>query len=763
MTGSINIRLQSADTVMWATTDTTGHAYFHDIPYDTYQVWIGIFSCELYDELITITSDTAFDAILGGGTAYPPRGLAVDCHTLLASWNAPMAQEILFSETWASGNFTANNWTSSGGVNWMISTNFGNPAPSAAFNWTPQVTNYDQYLTSKTITGVNAPQTKLSYDIFLSSFATTYLNAMAVELWDGTSWDILKVYDNMNGNIPWTSETLLLPVTGNDNFKIRFHAYGTDSYDLNNWNIDNIRIVASENIYPWGYDPYCMIGYNFYLNSVLAAFTTDTVYNIPPDQVQYGQTYTACVTAVYDYNVPSFSAPVCKTFTSCFLYAPTNFEVQPLECSAWLTWEKPQELGGGDPPGLIGYYIYREYVLHDSVMSPDVLEYYDLGLDPGKYHYAVAAVYDISTYGFPGQRDESLPLEHPAVNIVCGDNLPFLENWNNGTFTYSDWTFEPSQGNWDITTSNGNPAPTADFAWLGEKSGGPYEYSLISPPMDASQWTCSNVWLDFDIKLINQNASSTEFMTVEVWYNNEWHEVAEYVNSSSFGYITAHININAVRGKGLKVRFRAHGEDPYNILHWYIDNINVYGVCLPATGLAWSATTDQVDLSWEAPCPEVNGYNVYRTDSSGNIPYYKLNTDLVTGTAFTDLPSYWTPEAVYRYYVTAVTMDEYTTGVLCESGASDTVLAAYPLAVPGLDPSAVEVFPNPARQMITVKSEIPILEIGMISYLGRPLFSLECGQSLVERIRISGFANGVYFLKIRTEKGMIVKKVIVEK
>jgi hypothetical protein len=756
MTGPISVRLQSADTTFIAETDTAGFAHFLNIPYDNYTINISIFGCSSLSQPVTVNSDTSFSAPLGGGPAYPPTGMEVDDQSLFAAWNAPRPAMTLFSEHWASGNFSANSWTVSGGTNWGISGTFGNPAPSAAFNWSPQVTNYDQYLTSHTMTGVNAMQTVLRYDIYLSLLATTYVNNMAVEIWDGSGWNVLKTYNSVNGPIPWTSETLLLPVTPNSDYKIRFHASGVDSYDINNWNIDNIEIIARDTIH-------CLIGYGFYLNNSMSAFVYDTNYTISPNQVIYGQTYTACAVADYNYNIPGSSTPTCATFVSHFLYSPVSFTAVPLECSAFLSWEEPEVLGGGSPPGLIGYRIYRDGLQYDTVMSPDTLQYYDLALDPGNYAYAITALYDLAIYGFPGQFDESLLSDYQYVDIICGDNLPFTENWNSGSFNYSEWTFEPSQGNWNVTSGTGNPPPTADFSGLGLKANGPYDYAMISRTLNASQWTCSEVWLNFDLKLVDFSANSSEHLTVEVLYDNTWHQVADFVNNGSFGFETEHINLNAVKGKGLKVRFRAHGQNSFNILHWYIDNISVYGVCLPPLSLNWTANTDQVNLSWEAPCQEVNGYNIYRTDSSGNLPYYKLNSGLITGTSYADIPTYWIPDAVYRYYVTAVTMDESGYDVLCESGSTDTALVAYPMAVPGLDANSVEVFPNPARQVFTVKSALPLTGIEMVSNLGRTVYLRKFNRTLVERIRTSDFADGVYFLKVTGEQGTVVKKIIIQK
>ena len=78
------------------------------------------------------------------------------------------------------------------------------------FNYLPNVFNYDIYLTSKSMAGIHAPNMQLKYDYYLSNYGTTNVNTMAVELWNGTTWSVLKTYTNQNGSIPWTTETDLI-------------------------------------------------------------------------------------------------------------------------------------------------------------------------------------------------------------------------------------------------------------------------------------------------------------------------------------------------------------------------------------------------------------------------------------------------------------------------------------------------------------------------------------------------------------------------
>jgi len=162
----------------------------------------------------------------------------------------------------------------------------GHPAPSAQFQDAPYATNYTITLTSKLITSIHSPIMRLKYDIYLNNFGTTALNQMAVEIWDGTVWHLLKNYDNSTGaDIPWTSEDIDVSAYANIDFKIRFRAYGEDSSYIDWWNIDNILVYG---LLPPGPDP-CLLGYNLYLNTQLETNTTDTSYLIPPGHVQYVQ------------------------------------------------------------------------------------------------------------------------------------------------------------------------------------------------------------------------------------------------------------------------------------------------------------------------------------------------------------------------------------------------------------------------------------------------------------------------------------------
>ncbi|MCX6305232.1 MAG: carboxypeptidase regulatory-like domain-containing protein [Bacteroidetes bacterium] len=350
------------DTNYTKTTDTSGCVHFTNVWKGNYTLTVIRFTYPVYTQNIVINGDASYNVMLLQDAA-PATNLVVNDQSLHATWSPPRAMVYQLDENFSTG-FATNAWVISGGTNWQMSAGTGNPAPSAFFNWTPTVSNYDQYLTSKSLAGVHAPQMKFKYDIFLDNYGTTNLNTMAVELWNGTTWTVLKTYDNSSGvNIPWTSESLdITSQTHNPAFKVRFHAAGVSSVDIDGWYIDNVKIVSTDGT--TGPNP-CVIGYNFYLNNTLSAFTPDTTYNIPPNQVVYGQTYQACVKAVYG---SGYSPQICVTFTSHFLYPARDLTATGIECNAYLTWKKPVTMT--DAPEILGMTQRTEFPNTNAEFSP---------------------------------------------------------------------------------------------------------------------------------------------------------------------------------------------------------------------------------------------------------------------------------------------------------------------------------------------------------------------------------------------------------
>ena len=162
-----------------------------------------------------------------------------------------------------------------------------------------------------------------------------------------------------------------------------------------------------------------------------------------------------------------------------------------------------------------------------------------------------------------------------TLNVAIAGGLPLVEDWTSGSFTTNDWTFDPAQSNWSVSTSTGNPAPSAQFGWSPAVTN--YNFALVSEALDATSIT-DNVTLKFDINLNNFSTSTLEGMAVEVFDGSAWQMVHDYQNTNgSIAWTSDSYNITSLAaGHSFKVRFRAYGANSYNINYWYVDNIKVY-------------------------------------------------------------------------------------------------------------------------------------------------------------------------------------------
>lgn len=584
------------DTSYSATLGMSGTCTFPHVWKGSYELKVTKFGYQDFTSVVPLPADSTIPVILLQKKTSPVN-LEVNDKSLVAHWDMPMYSEVLFSEDWSSASFLTNGWTVPQGSNWIISTISGNPTPSAMFGWSPQQTNYSESLLSPEIAPSYAPRLTLAYDIFLDNFGTTTVNQMAVEAWDGNAWVLLKNYSSASGSKPWTRDEVDVSALSGIPLQFRFRAYGEDTYDINSWNLDNITVSGSETQQGM---INCVLGYNVYIDNVLSGFTTDNKYTIPGTQVLYGSGYNACVRAVYGSGI---SDPACDPFVSGFLWPPSGLIAVPIENSAHLTWIKPEVPDTASqpvvPPGLAGYMIYRDDQLVDSIDSPDQLSYFDYNLEPGSYSYSVTAKYDLTDYGYPGQADESFPAGPSMVTINFGKLLPFNESWDAGSFSFNSWTFAPSQGNWIIRTSEGDPPPAAAFTWDPLITG--YNLALVSPPLDGSPFSCANIYFDLDLRLIDRNATGNEKLFIEVFYNDMWQSVAEFSNTGSFSWTSLHYDISDASGKGFLLRLRASGLNSGDIDSWEADNIHVYAICKGARDLGALVSGFNVDLSWSPP------------------------------------------------------------------------------------------------------------------------------------------------------------------
>ena len=313
--------------------DETGTIVFPEVWKGDYTLSVTKFGYDPYTSAEAIYGDATIDVELQE-VLNPPLGLHVNPVTLLATWLPPGVDLDLFTEDFES-SFATNEWTfdpSQG--NWQISTP-GNPGNSAEFYWSPSITNYQHSLVSKTFSGLGFPNMFLSFDLYLSNFSTSTLEEMIVEVYDGAAWTVVENFSNAGGSISWGNHVYDISAfaVGNE-FQIRFRAQGADSYNINNWNIDNVMLYGEV---PEGNR--AVNGYAFYLDDeIMTAYVTETQYQIQPWMVSWGQTYTSSVAAVYNNG---YSEKSYYTWTAQYLPPPRDLEGMANGHYAELMWSPP--------------------------------------------------------------------------------------------------------------------------------------------------------------------------------------------------------------------------------------------------------------------------------------------------------------------------------------------------------------------------------------------------------------------------------------
>jgi hypothetical protein len=146
-------------------------------------------------------------------------------------------------------------------------------------------------------------------------------------------------------------------------------------------------------------------------------------------------------------------------------------------------------------------------------------------------------------------------------------------------------------------------------------------------------------------------------------------------------------------------------------------------------------------ITWEEPaaCLPPDEYEVYRDGEP-------IGT--TTELTFTD-PGLTT--GFYEYYVVAI----YYFG---ESGPSDPAYVLVRIE----NPTAAEfqIYPNPASELVTIKSVFHVNTIEVLNNAGQVVYR-ENVESLNFNVKVSDFERGIYYFRINTDDGVLLRKIAV--
>lgn len=328
-------------------------------------------------------------------------------YTSIGTYTASLAGEgyeepvfiLPFIEKWEYASYDTNSWRYDNYVtNWQMRTESGNPPPTARFHWSPQQINYSSSLISAPISLENTGNHTFTCDVKMGDYANSATEFFKVLILEEREWVELASFTN-SGDIPWTSLSFDLDTLEGSYTRIRFEATGSDSENINYWEIDNI------------------------------VFNGQALYSLEvfPANANFGEVMTGTI-----------STPQSFTYTNTGLEGITVNSVTIIGSNAdsYILInqnEYPQQLESGESSQL------------SIQFAPQAA---------GEHLAQLFIETEIGNY--------TIELQGVGFDEFIG-SIPFIEDWSTGTFTHQMWSFDQEQTNWRIQTNSGNPAPTARF------------------------------------------------------------------------------------------------------------------------------------------------------------------------------------------------------------------------------------------------------------------------------------------------------------
>lgn len=527
-----------------------------------------------------------------------------------------------------------------------------------------------------------------------------------------------------------------------------------------------------------------------YLDGDLLGETQEMNWNFSGNDLLYGQTYTAEVSAHY---CTGYSETDTVSFTNHYLPPPLNFTLDTI-CTinyalANLAWQLPDTTGTFCL--LTAYALYKNDTLLAEI-SADSLHFTDTLFDQTAVCYKISALYDLTVFGFPAQTGESIITGPECSGIVMGISLPFGENWSMG-FEGNEWEHGE---NWVIQNSKSDNEASARFVSQPQMQNysSPLQSHWINAVMPDNEMPY-DLYLYFDLTLLNKNQTNDEMLAVEILDDSTWVQVKEYTNMFSFSIKPERLNISTLaKNHMFKVRFKAEGLNSADIFYWDVDNIvlraELTGVT-PAnlTATAYGNEGNDVQLHWNSPhldgdsaeeqadhrsgnffenddvenikasTPEMLGYKIYRRGymlpgEAGGL-WSLLAT--VTDTAYIDENLNNNSDNCYQYYVASL----FAQG---ESSPSNIAEACIYVNNKMTSESGILVYPNPASEFVIVKMNESNEILSIINSLGIEIQRINIRGNEELSLYLKNYNSGTYLLQFTSETGQTeIVKLIIQK
>ncbi len=186
------------------------------------------------------------------------------------------------------------------------------------------------------------------------------------------------------------------------------------------------------------------------------------------------------------------------------------------------------------------------------------------------------------------------------------------------------------------------------------------------------------------------------------------------------------------------------------------------GPCYPPRNLDFEYTNNyKVKLNWEAPQPNdgLSGYYLFRKEGEGE--YHRIKVLNATAVTFTDNSLSEEGDYYYRLYAYYRDWDCTSSPANRKYYPNEFELHAY-YSSTGMDETEaqVKVYPNPAKGIVMVEAE-GMTSVSIYNVLGQCMIKREVADNQTT-IDLHNMSEGLYLLRVKTENGIISKRITIE-
>lgn len=757
--------------------------------------------------LTGLTATTAYDfyvrADCGGGNGLSVWTGPFTFNTSCASINAPWLDDVeAHTPTTALGLSNCWSATAATGYDWNIdglgSTPSSNTGPTGAFSGV----NYFYTEASGAATGAiaelyspNIDLTALTIPVleFYYHMTGAQMGDLFVDIWDGSTWSTV---DSIMGQQqaaqadPWLKRFVNLS-TFSGTVQIRFRAISNGSFE-GDISLDDIEVKEA----PSCPDPTALTATNIVGASADLTWienSTATTWEIEWGATGFAQgAGTTVLTTTNPHNLTGLTPVTTYDFYVRSVCGPADSSmwVGPMSFTTTVSCPAPT----------------AQTVTSITIVAADLgwtenglattweIEWGATGFVQGAGTSVITTTnphnltglsnntaYDFYVRAVCGAADSSLWTGASSFTTLCNPTVaPFMDSVEVHTpttnLTNSNCWNATATGTygWDISGTGTTPStatgPLAAFSgtnfFFTEASSGTAGdvAELLSPSIDLSALTIPSV--EFYYHMFGNSSGEMGDLFIDVWDGSTWTTVDSIIGQQQTAqadpWLLKVVDISTYTGV-IQVRFRAIGNGTFHG-DISLDNIevkesSVITCVIPTTLTATNATNNTVDLAWmengTATTWEIEWDITGFVQGTGSAVVTTTNPHILTGL---------TINTTYDFYVRAI----------CSAGDSSAWsnagnFSTLNVGINDLSTNvSIDVYPNPSNGVFTLNvntTDVSELDIKVMNIQGQVVFAknnFDNVSTINEQIDLSDNANGIYFITVTSDKGIVASKIIVQ-